>query len=313
MNAKTPGKDKDNASAQASLELRAGQRVTLLGLVVNLVLVGVKLFLGIAGRSQALVADAVHSVSDLATDVVVLVGVTLGRKEPDEKHHFGHRRVETLATGLVSLGLAAAGIYIAINAASNIYFKSHCQPTWLAALGAAISIAAKESLYQATLRVGRRIKSQAIVANAWHHRSDSLSSVAVLIGVGGALISPRLAALDAWAALVVAVLIIKVAAGLFWNAVKEVSDAAPTSAVLEKMTQCALNVEGVLGVHDLKVRSSADLYQMQLHIVVDGSITVAQGHQVAKQVEKCLFRDVENLLEVVVHVDPTHEEEDEAN
>jgi cation diffusion facilitator family transporter len=230
--------------------------------------------------------------------------------EPDEKHHFGHRRVETLATGLVSIGLAAAGIYIAISAVSDIYLKNHCQPTWLAALGAAISIAAKESLYQATLRVGRRIKSQAIVANAWHHRSDSLSSVAVLIGVGGALISPRLAALDAWAALVVAALIFKVAAGLFWNAIKEVSDAAPESAVLEKMVQCAMNVEGVLGVHDLKVRSSADLYQMQLHIVVDGSISVARGHQVAKQVEKCLFRDVENLLEVVVHVDPAHEEDE---
>ncbi|MDI6796424.1 MAG: cation diffusion facilitator family transporter [Desulfatibacillaceae bacterium] len=310
MSAKTPNKKNPPAATQASLEVRAGQRVTLLGLVVNLALVGVKFFLGIAGRSQALVADAVHSLSDLATDVVVLVGVTLGRKEPDEKHHFGHRRLETLATGLVSIGLAAAGIYIAMNAVLNIYLKNHCQPTWLAALGAALSIVVKESLYQATLRVGRRIKSQAIVANAWHHRSDSLSSVAVLIGVGGALISPRLAALDAWAALIVAGLIIKVAAGLFWSAIKEVSDAAPESAVLEKMAQCALNVEGVLGVHDLKVRSSADLYQMQLHIVVDGSITVAQGHKVARQVEKCLFRDVENLLEVVVHVDPAQEEDE---
>lgn len=310
MSATAPKEKKAGLNSQTALEVRAGQRVTIIGLVVNIVLVGVKLFLGVAGRSQALIADAVHSLSDLATDVVVLVGVTLGRMEPDEKHHFGHRRVETLATGLVSIGLAAAGIYIAISAVSDIYLKNHCQPTWLAALGAAISIAAKESLYQATLRVGRRIKSQAIVANAWHHRSDSLSSVAVLIGVGGALISPRLAALDAWAALVVAALIFKVAAGLFWNAIKEVSDAAPESAVLEKMVQCAMNVEGVLGVHDLKVRSSADLYQMQLHIVVDGSISVARGHQVAKQVEKCLFRDVENLLEVVVHVDPAHEEDE---
>ncbi len=284
--------------------VRDGQRVTWIGMLVNTLLIVFKLIGGWLGSSQALIADAVHSLSDFFTDLVVLVGLKLGRQEPDEQHPFGHARLETLASAIVGFALILVAVYLAYSSGRDIMHGSFRQPNWLAALAAGVSIAAKEGLYQYTVLVARRIKSQAVLANAWHHRSDALSSIAVLAGVTGALIKPEWRMLDAYAALLVSAFILKVGADIVWQTVKEFTDAAPEPAVVGKMEQCARGVPGVMGVHDLKVRLSGGLYQAEIHVVVDGSLTVSEGHRIAKEVESCLVAEVEGADRVIVHVDP---------
>jgi cation diffusion facilitator family transporter len=289
---------------------KAGRSVTLVGVMVNAFLILFKFFAGIFGQSQALIADAVHSVSDLFTDFVVLLGLRIGRKAPDERHHFGHARIETLASFIVGLTLMATALYLGIKASWNIYHHTEYHPTWLALVGAGVSIALKESLYHFTIHIGRRIKSSAIVANAWHQRSDALSSVAVLLGVAGAHIKPSWHILDSYAALCVSFFIIKVGLEILWGAVREFTDTAPQPEILSKIRQCTLSVDGVVDMHDLRVRTSGGLHQMELHIVVDGRLTVSEGHRIAKAVEGCLAEEVADLDRTIVHVDPEMEEKE---
>lgn len=287
---------------------RAGRSVTLVGVLVNAFLILFKFLAGTFGQSQALIADAVHSISDLFTDFVVLLGLRIGRKAPDEKHHFGHARIETLASAIVGLALIATALFLGIKAIWNIYHHTEYHPTWLALVGAGVSIALKEALYHYTIRIGRRIKSSAIVANAWHQRSDALSSVAVLLGVAGARIKPSWHILDSLAALLVSFFIVKVGLEILWNTFREFTDTAPQPEILNKITECIRTVEGVIDMHDLRVRTSGGLYQMETHIVVDGQLTVAEGHRIAKAVEICLAEEIADLDRVIVHVDPAVEE-----
>jgi cation diffusion facilitator family transporter len=283
---------------------REGQKVTWVGAGTNALLVALKFLLGVLGRSQALIADAVHSLSDLATDAVVLLGIRAGRRAPDQDHHFGHARIETMASAIVGIALIAVAAFLCYDAGINIHKHTEYHPTWLALVGAAVSIVVKEILYHYTVRVGRRIRSPAVVANAWHHRSDALSSVAVFAGVAAAQVHPAWHLLDAYAALLVSLLIAGVGARVLWQAVKEVTDTAPPAEVLEGMRACVRGVEGVLEEHDLKVRSSGGMYHLHIHITVEGELTVRQGHAIAKEVERCLLADIENVGEVIIHVDP---------
>jgi cation diffusion facilitator family transporter len=189
----------------------------------------------------------------------------------------------------------------------DIYLQKEYHPTTLALFGAALSIALKETLYHYTVRAGRRIKSQLILANAWHHRSDALSSVAVLLGVGCARIKPEWHIFDAFAALLVSFFIIKVGLEILGSSLHELSDAAPGPEILDEINQCSLSVDGVMDSHDLRVRTSGGRYQIEIHIIVDALLTVAQGHRVAKAVEKCLMDTVEDLDKVIVHVDPSED------
>ncbi len=283
---------------------KAGRTVTVLGIFVNAFLIILKFLAGIFGDSQALIADAVHSVSDLFTDAVVLFGIRIGRKPPDEEHHFGHARIETLASAIVGLALIATGLYLGIEASFNVYRHTEYHPTGLALIGAGVSIALKEALYHYTVRIGRRIKSQLILANAWHHRSDALSSVAVLLGVTGALINPSWHILDAFAALIVSFFIIKVGLDILRKTLREFTDTAPRPEIINEIMQCSLAVEGVIDAHDLRVRTSGGFYQVEIHIVVDGQMTVVEGHRIAKRVERCLVEKMDDLDRVIVHVDP---------
>ena len=293
--------------AQISPE-KAGRKVTLLGLLVNAFLILLKFFAGIFGGSQALIADAVHSVSDLFTDAVVLFGIKIGRKPPDKEHHFGHARIETLASAIVGLALIGTAVYLGLEAALNIHRHTEHHPTGIALIGAGVSIALKEALYRYTVLIGRRLKSQLIVANAWHHRSDALSSVAVLLGVAGTLIRPSWHILDALAALIVSFFIIKVGIDILRKTLREFTDTAPRPEIIEKLMQLSRTVEGVMDAHDLRVRTSGGFYQSEIHIVVDGQLTVVEGHRIAKTVERCLTAEMDELDRVIVHVDPVEED-----
>ena len=215
--------------------------------------------------------------------------------------------MKPLATTIVGLALIITGLYLGIQAAADIYFHKVSQPTGLALLGAAASILCKEALYHYTIRVGRRIKSQLILANAWHHRSDALSSIAVLLGVAGTRIRPDWYILDSLAALIVSFFIIKVGLEILGNTLRELSDSAPSPEILDRIQACALTVEDVLSAHDLRVRTSGGLYQIEIHIEVDGKLTVAEGHRIAKAVEQCMTEDLDDLGRVIIHVDPADE------
>ena len=283
---------------------RSANRVTLVGFFLNLLLMGLKFAFGVLGRSQALIADAMHTISDLFTDAAVLWGLKMGQAPADQNHHFGHARLETLTSAVVGFSLVGVAVYLGLTSSLAIYRHEVCQPNWLAVATAAVSIISKEILYRYTAAVGRRIKSAAVMANAWHHRSDAMSSVAVLLGAGAAALNPDWHILDAYAAFLVSFFVLKAGLGIVWQALKEFTDTAPQPEILDHIKECALGVENVLDVHDLKARMSGGRYQMELHIGVDGSLTVNEGHRIAKQVEKCLKDDIDLLDQVIIHVDP---------
>jgi cation diffusion facilitator family transporter len=287
--------------------IRAARSVTSIGVAVNSALILLKFLGGVFGHSQALIADAVHSISDLFTDAVVLLGIRLGRKEPDENHPFGHARIETLASAIIGIALIITALFLGVHASLNIYHHKVYHPTGLALWGAALSILFKEALYHYTVHIGRRIKNNLVIANAWHHRSDALSSVAVLLGVMGARLRPSWHILDSYAALLVSFFIIKVGLDIIRNALREFLDTAPHPDVLDTIRSCIRSVEGVIDTHDMKVRTSGGLYQMETHIVVDGKLSVVQGHAIAKSVEGCLIEEIPNLGQVIIHVDPTQD------
>lgn len=284
---------------------REGRKVTWIGVVANALLIVVKFAAGILGHSQALIADAVHSVSDFFTDAVVLLGLRYGRKPPDADHHFGHARIETMASAVVGISLISVAFFLGYRSIMNVYMHADNYPTYLALAGAVLSIAIKEALYQYTVIVGKKIRSQAVIANAWHHRSDAFSSVAVLIGVGGALINPKWHMLDAYAALVVSFFIAKVGMEVLWGALREMTDTAPGKKFQDSIVNCISGVSGILSVHDLKVRSMGGTYFIQVHIVVDKNMSVEKSHRIVNEARVCIYEEFDRIGEIIVHVDPS--------
>lgn len=281
-----------------------GKKITWVGIATNILLIAMKFTAGGLGHSQALIADAIHSISDFFTDFVVLLGLRFGRKPPDETHHFGHGRIETIASAVVGVALIVVAVFIGVSATWNIYHHVERRPTWIAIAAAAISIVVKEILYRYTVIVGRRIRSQAVIANAWHHRSDALSSVAVLIGVTGAQIRPGWHILDAYAALLVSFFIVKVGIDVLGGAMREFADTAPKPEVIGRIRGCIQSVEGVKGIHDLKVRSTGGIFEIQVHLEVDKSLSIAEGHLIINEARSCLRAEMENVGEITVHIDP---------
>jgi cation diffusion facilitator family transporter len=293
----------------SNIDYRQGKTVTLVGMVANLVLIVIKIVGGFASRSQALIADGIHSLSDLLSDFVVLVGLKWGRQSEDEDHPFGHGRIETLSSLLVGVLLIGAGVGMGVAAARDLYLSETHHPSGLAILIAFISVLSKEALYHYTRIVGKRINSPALMSNAWHHRSDALSSVAVIIGVAGAIFLEGWESLDSWAALLVSLLIAKVGASFIVSAIKEFIDTSPGKDVVTHIESCASTVDGVTDVHDLRARTSGGEVFVEIHITVNGDITVRRGHEVAKEVEMCLKDRVPHLGKAIVHVDPSEEEQ----
>lgn len=285
-------------------DLASGVRVTVVGAVVNLALAGMKLWIGTIANSRALVADGVHSLSDLFTDFVVLLGLKWGRKEPDRDHPYGHARIETIAGFIIGLVLIMAGVAIAYEALVTIYRHEITKPSIGAAVAAAVSIVVKEIMFRYSLVVGRKIRSLAIVGNAWHHRTDALSSVAVFAGVSAGLVNPNWYLADAYASILVALLVFMSGAGLSWTSFKEVVDTAPDESVLKLLELETSAVEGVREAHDILARTSGSYLLVEVHIVVDPDLTVREGHSLAKRVERRLLEKVSDVAKVIVHVDP---------
>jgi cation diffusion facilitator family transporter len=280
------------------------RKVTLIGLLVNLLLSGIKFTAGFVGHSQALIADAIHSLSDTTTDIAVIAGSHYWARPPDEDHPYGHQRLETLITVFIGIMLAAAGIGIGWKAVSSLHQQTSGSPGLLAVLAALASIVCKEIIYRWTAYAGKKVRSSALAANAWHHRTDAVSSVPVLIAVGGALIFPSWSFLDQVGAVVVSIFILHAAFKIIWPGLSELIDAGVPADTQQRIQEIASSNAGVQQVHAIRSRHVSSSIFVDLHIVVDGNMTVREGHRIADDVENKIAREVPDVLDVVVHVDP---------
>jgi cation diffusion facilitator family transporter len=278
--------------------------VTILGAIANVILVVVKGTIGLISGSSVLVADAVHSLSDFASDVVALFGLRAAAKPPDDDHPYGHGRFETLGAIVLAVILLGVAVGIAWNAWGR--FDVPAEPGVIALWAAAISIAVKEALFHVTVRVGRRHNSPLVIANAWHHRSDALSSVAALAGIAGARMGFPI--LDPAAAVVVAALIAKMAIDILRGAIREITDAALQRGMLQGLSAGIGRLPGVVNLHELRARRMGSRVLVDLHVEVDGSTTVSDGHQVAERVREFVFEANTEISEVLVHIDPEPDE-----
>ena len=284
-------------------------RVTLVGSIVNLLLVCLKAVAGLAGHSAAMISDAVHSLSDFVTDIVVLVFVRVSGRPKDEDHDFGHGKYETIATFFIGIALAAAAVGIVVSGAQKLAAwlqGAELQtPGMLALWAALISIVVKELLYQYTRIKGRHLDSPALVANAWHHRSDALSSIGAAIGIGGAiLLGKRWAVLDPLASIVVGAMLVKVAWDLLGPSFRELTDSSLPQSTETEMLEIIRGVEGVKDPHNLRTRRIGKLIAAEVHIRLDGAQSLSDAHEKASEVERRFKQHFGPQSHIIVHMEP---------
>lgn len=283
------------------------RRVTLVGAVVNFLVAVVKLAAGLLGQSQALIADAVHSISDLATDFLVLFAAKHGSRAADESHPYGHGRIETLATLVLGTALIVTGIGIGWDAVRRLLHPEMLlQPGWLALIVALLSIFAKEWVYRYTMVVARRLNSRLLEANAWHSRSDAIASLIAVVGIAGTMAGYPY--LDAVAAIGVALMILKIGLDLAWHGAHELVDTALDSHKVEEIRRAILSVEGVEAIHTLRTRRMGGGALVDVHVLVDPRLSVSEGHYIAEEVRDRLVGEIGEVQDVLVHVDPEDDE-----
>lgn len=282
------------------------KKITVIGAAVNALLGVIKLFGGFAFHSHALVADGIHSFSDLFTDAMVIFASKYGSQDADDSHPYGHQRIETAATLILALILILAGAGIAWDSLHEIITQSSQSPEFLALPIAIFSILANEGLFHYTLHIGRQIQSDLVIANAWHHRSDAASSLVVLLGLLGSFWG--ILYLDAVAAVIVGLMIIKMGWSYGWNSIKELVDTAVDPALLSQIESFIQDIEGVKKVHQLRSRMMGPDVFIDVHILVDAYISVSEGHFIAQQVHHTLVKKISSVADVTVHVDPEDDE-----
>ena len=284
-------------------------KVTWIGSIVNFLLLVFKFIAGFLGHSSALVADAVHSLSDFATDIIVIVFVKISGKPEDDDHRYGHGKYETLATALIGVALFAVGIGLLVSGATKVadVIKGVVlpAPSMIALVAAAVSIVTKEILYRYTVRVGKNLNSQAVVANAWHHRSDAFSSIGTLIGIGGAiLLGEKWRILDPLAAIVVSAFIIKVAADLLKPCVDELLERSLPAETEKRILDIIASFPEVSSPHHLRTRRIGNHIAIEVHLRMDGNTSLEDAHTVATNVERQLKSEFGPDTHIGIHMEP---------
>ncbi|MCP4898657.1 MAG: cation transporter [bacterium] len=284
--------------------LVAVRRAAWVGLVCDVLLTLFKLAGGILGNSRALVADAVHSLTDVSTDVAVLFGSHYWSAPADEKHPHGHRRIETLITVIIGVALAAAGLGIGWDATHRLMLRTTTLPTGLALVAALVAIAVKEFLYRWTLAVGQRADSPATIANAWHHRSDALSSIPAALAVAVTLFRPSWAFVDRVGALAVCLFILHAAWRILRPALAQLIDEGAPMEKRRRLEELAVGVDGVLSAHALRTRYSGPKLHVDVHIEVDPELKISDGYFIAESVRRTLLAEDSEVAEVLVQLEP---------
>ena len=283
--------------------------VTLVGSIANIILLLFKFVAGIAGHSAAMIADAVHSLSDFVTDVIVLVFIRISAKPQDKSHDYGHGKYETLAMTLIGVALLVVAMGILYSGASKILLwlegTNLESPGMLALWAALFSILLKEVVYRYSIIKARQLNSQAVEANAWHHRSDALSSIGTAVGIGGAIfLGQRWTVLDPLASCVVGLFIVKVAVDLLRNGFGDLMEQSLPEAVEKEILQLVSSLPGLVQPHDLRTRRIGNHYAIELHILMDGNITLHEAHDKASEVEELLKQHYGEETHIAVHVEP---------
>lgn len=286
--------------------------ITIWGAVVNIALTVAKIVAGVVGRSAAMIADGIHSLSDLLSDIVVLVFTHISSKGKDRDHSFGHGKFETLATLIVSIILVVVGAKLMSGGIKSIISVVNGEvipkPGYIALAAAVISIAAKEILYQATVKVGKEVNSPVVVANAWHHRSDALSSIGALIGIGGAIIlGDKWTVLDPIASCCISIAIIVIAVKMALPSLSELLETSLPEDIEAEIVRTASEISGVRDIHELKTRRNGISFIIDAHITVDPSISIVEAHDIATNVEEALQLKYGNETQISIHMEPDSE------
>src|SRR5574344_16693 len=284
-------------------------RLTIIGAVVNLLLLIFKFVAGIVGHSSAMIADAVHSLSDFITDFIVLAFVGISSKPSDESHDFGHGKYETLATSIIGMALVAVAGGILWQGCTKVWAVCHGavlpSPSMIAFWAAIASIVLKEGVYQMTIIGGRSLNSKALEANAWHHRSDALYSVGTALGIGGAIfLGNKWTILDPIAAIVVSFFIMRVALQLIKDSVGELLEVSIPKDTEDEIVKIATSVDGVRDVHHLQTRQIGNSYAINMHIHLDNQLTLFEAHNISTSVEQALKEKYGQETQVTIHVEP---------
>lgn len=294
----------DNTSREKEI-----YKVTLCGGAVNLLLLVFKFVAGVAAHSSAMIADAVHSLSDFVTDIVVIAFVRISGKPQDEDHEYGHGKYETFATALIGAALLIVGIGIFADSASGIVGFMRGErldaPGMLAFVAALVSVLSKEAVYRYTVIKGRRLNSKAVIANAWHHRSDALSSVGTMAGIGGAIfLGDTWRVLDPLAALVVSLFVIRVAWQLVKPSIDELLEKSLPKEMEDTITAVILSFKGVRSPHHLRTRYIGNTIAIEVHIRLDGSMTLNEAHDITKGIEAALKEKFGERTHIGIHMEP---------
>ena len=285
-------------------------RITIIGSIVNAVLVVAKFIAGIVGHSSAMIADAVHSLSDFLTDFVVIIMLKISSKPIDDDHKYGHGKFETLATTIIGLLLIFVGFGILYGGAEKVYGvlvhgKTLVAPSWLAFWVAIISVISKEGIYQYTVVKGKHLNSEAMIANAWHHRSDALSSIGTSIGIGAAcLLGDKWAILDPIAAIIVSYFILKIAIQLIKTSVSQLLEKSLPKQDEDKIEQIISSCEGVSQMHHLRTRQIGSNHVISMHVRMDGSMSLMESHDKATEIEHKIRESFGKDTIINIHVEP---------
>ncbi len=284
-------------------------KVTLAGGLVNIILLIFKFVAGVIGHSSAMIADALHSLSDFVTDLIVLVFVKISSKPQDKSHDYGHGKYETLALTIIGIALMAVAIGIIVKGALKIAAWANGEPLeapgMLAFWAAIVSIVLKEGVYRYSIIKAKQLNSKALEANAWHHRSDALSSIGTAVGIGGAIFfGQRWTILDPIASVVVGAFIVKVAFDLLKNGIGDLMEQSLPDQVEEEILKLAATVPGVTEPHELRTRRIGNHYAIELHILMDGKLSLKEAHDKASEVEALLRQHYGEETHVAVHVEP---------
>ncbi len=300
--------EKQDGKYNSQLRYQATRNVTLVGLVVNIFLSLAQLLGGFFTHSQALIADGIHTLSDLASDVVVLVAAKIASKDADDDHPYGHGRFETVATVILGLTLAGVAVGIAMSAIGRLMNPERLtQPEPLALLFVALAIISKEGLYHYTARVAKRIDSKMLMANAWHHRSDAISSLLVAIGVGGSIFL-KIPWLDSAAAILVAGMIFYMGVRLTLDSTMELVDTALDPEKTQEIKDFIASIEGVEHAHQLRTRKMGNKVLADVHLQVNSYLSVSEGHFIAENVMHKLRQQFPEMHDITVHIDPEDDE-----
>lgn len=279
-----------------------GKRVSIYTIILNLVLSLIKLLAGFIGKSSAMVADGIHTISDVITTVIVILGLSIASKEADKEHPYGHEKFESAMAKLVSMFLFATGLYIGYQGIITLVRGDFTRPGTIALVAAGLSIVAKEFMYRYTMVTARKIQSTSMEADAWHHRSDALTSIGTFLGIFGARLG--LPFLDPVAAIIVSFFVMKVGVDLYLKSMDELVDKSAAPEVLEHIKALTLSVEGVKEMRDLKTRVFGNKIYVDLEIAVDGSLSVKKGHTIAEDVHDTIEANIPSVKDCMVHVEP---------